>query len=379
MGLAESLARLDRGLRPLLVQLPPQLAVRLYSRGRRVLLTALQAPSCGHTPPPELARTAWGLTFRSPLGNAAGLFKEGTGDDLSAAWGAGSWLIGTTTGQPRGGNRRAGIRLPFAPYPRSQAASNWLGLPNPGHAVVARRLAGTSRIPGMPRGASLALDPLPEVAESTRLAGLIEGLELYERAGADFLEINESCPNTGEAANTGLAHLEERLATIAAQFLARRKRRLPVLLKLSNDADPAAVGEVVRLACQLGFDGLVLGNTSTRWAALRAGIAPEEQPLYDYFVRRFGGGVSGLPVRAQSLELLRAAATAVPTARPRDEFHLVQVGGIHTAADVAASLAAGATLCQWYTGLFEAFAQHGHDHLAHLHAELIPHLQEKAP
>jgi dihydroorotate dehydrogenase len=374
--LVESFARLDRTLRPLLVRLPAPLAVRLYSRGRRLWLAALRAPRHFVAPPAELGRSVWGLHFRSPLGNAAGLFKEGTGGDLAAAWGAGSWLVGTSTGQPRRGNLREGVFQPFAPYPRSRAASNWLGLPNPGHAAVAARLASAARVPGMPRGASLAIDPLPDIPEADRLASLVEGLEHYDRAGVDFLEINESCPNTGEVICDGLAHLEARLSSIASGFLARRRRRLPVLLKLSNDADPAAVGDVVRLASRLGFDGLVLGNTSTRWSELREAIDPTEQPLYDNFVGRFGGGVSGLPVRARSLDLLRAAAAALPTARPQDEFHLVQVGGIHNAADVAASLAAGATLCQWYTGLFEAFSQHGHNHLAHLHTDLVRHLQE---
>lgn len=370
MFLAEILAGLDRRARPLAVRLPAWLAIAAYSKGRRVFLASLTPPRRAHVPAPELAVEAWGLTFRSPLGNAAGLFKMGEGSALTAAWGAGFWLVGSTTGRAREGNRRQGIFQPFAPYPRSGAASNWLGLPNPGHREVAARLAATPRVPGMVRAASLALDPVPELPDNERLELLIAGLRLYDQAGVDLIEINESCPNTGEELDVGLERLESRLAALAHGFLETRSRRLPVLLKLSVDADHGALAGVVELACRYGLDGLVLGNTSTRWSDRREQIDPSERPIYDRFVSSFGGGVSGRPLRDDSLELVRTARRALESARPRDEFHLVRVGGIENAADVRVSLQAGASLCQWYTGLFEAFAVHGHRFQAHLHHQL---------
>lgn len=345
------------------------LAIAAYSRGRRAFLSTLQAPSASFPPPAELAVEAWGLSFRSPLGNAAGLFKQGEGAGLAAAWGAGFWTVGTTTGRPRKGNRRHHVAQPFAPYPRSGAASNWLGLPNPGHRAVAARVAATPRVPGMVRIASLGLDPLPDVPEADRLEALVSGLQHYDEAGIDVIEINESCPNTAEDVS-GLEHLERRLAFLERAFLANRRRRLPVLLKLSVDADPGAVADVVRLACAHGLDGLVLGNTSTRWQQLRHAIDPKERALYDRFVERFGGGVSGRPLKAASLELIRCARRALATAAPRDEFHLVRVGGIENADDVRVSLQEGATLCQWYTGLFEGFAAHGHRFQDVVHQQL---------
>jgi hypothetical protein len=55
--------------------------------------------------------------------------RRGLRGEVAARQGAGGWLAGSTTARPRAGN--AGT--PFVPYPRSGAASNWLGLPNPGH------------------------------------------------------------------------------------------------------------------------------------------------------------------------------------------------------------------------------------------------------
>jgi dihydroorotate dehydrogenase len=67
-------------------------------------------------------------------------------------------------------------------------------------------------------------------------------------------------------------------------------------------------------------------------------------------VRYLGpGGVSGPPVRARSIEVLRRLR-----ARSGGKLCLVSVGGIETADDVWERLAAGATLVQAYTGFVYA-------------------------
>ncbi|MEM6797106.1 MAG: hypothetical protein AAF725_24240, partial [Acidobacteriota bacterium] len=180
------LARFDSRIRRCATLLPPLATVALYSGGRQFFLDRFAAspPRRPVTPPAALACSPWGLEFRSPLLNAAGMFKKGEGYEVTAAQGAGAYLAGTTTRTPRKGNLKNGIRAPFAPYPRSGAASNWLGLPNPGHRAVAARMAKLEPIPGFPRGASLAVDSGPR-AENV-LEGLIEGLEAYHEAGVDF-------------------------------------------------------------------------------------------------------------------------------------------------------------------------------------------------
>jgi dihydroorotate dehydrogenase len=368
---AAGLSRFEAGLRPLLTRLPPAWAVRLYSRGRRHFLKSLadQPPRRAVVPPAGLGCELWGLRFRSPLLNAAGMFKNGEGYALAAAQGAGGWLAGTTTGRPRVGNTRAGIATPFAPYPRSHAASNWLGLPNPGHAVVAKRFAGLEKVAGCPAGASLTADPDPSLAVEEKLAGLAAGMRLYEEAGADFLEINESCPNT-EAGAEDFGHLEARLRHVAAEFLSRRRRNLPVVVKFSNDTEIAQVPKLLGLLVELGYDGVNFGNTSTAYRALEPAIDVRDRPLYDYFTATFGGGVSGRPLRGLSLELCRAALAEVGRLAPAREFHVWRTGGIESAADVAASAAIGVRLNQWYSGYFEQLSCHGHDLYRRLYRDL---------
>lgn len=380
---APLLARLDDRLRPWLVRMPPRVAVRLYSRGRqRFLQWLVAAPPTPYAPAASLSRTLWGLRFRAPLGNAAGMFKNGEGYELCAAQGAGWYLAGTSTELSRPGNRRHGIAQPFAPYPASGAASNWLGLPNDGHATVAARLARLERVDGCPIGASVSATTDIE-EEATRLDALIEGLERYRDAGVDFLELNESCPNTEElpqvedSEDVLDADLRRRLDTLAERFLRHRGTPLPVIVKFSTDTDPRQVPALLDLLLDLGFDGVNFGNTSTDYDALRPALAnPAEQRLLDYFSSHFGGGVSGRPLREKSLALVRAARAHLDRRKPERgnserEFHIVRTGGVEEAEDVRASEAAGASLSQWYTGYFDAFGRRGHEVYRQLFTELL--------
>lgn len=363
-----TLARWEGRLRPLLARLPPSLAVQLYSRGRQRFLSrySQQVPSASPRAVPEaLGRTLWGLQFRSSLFNAAGMFKNGDGYQVTWHQGAGAYLAGTTTHRQRRGNPG----LPFAPYPRSGSASNFLGLPNLGHQAVAGRLASLPRHAGFPIGASVAAPSEDAPSEEERLAHQIAGLKLYEQAGVDFLEINESCPNT-EDDLAGLDALRKRLSILRDGFLDHRERRLPVLVKFSCDTATAQVAELIDLLVELGFDGVNFGNTSIAYPDLRQEIAQPERRLFDHFVQRFKGGVSGRPLKRRSLDLTTAATAHLRAHPPEHEFHVIRTGGLENAGDLRFSEDAGASLSQWYSGYFEAFGRHGHGLYQRLYANL---------
>ncbi len=215
----------------------------------------------------------------------------------------------------------------------------------------------------MPVGASVAATP--GLAEDAALEELVAGMETYAATGLDFLEINESCPNTAEG-RPGDSALARRMAVVGERFLRRRTRRLPVIVKLSCDTAVEQLPDLLTLLLDSGFDGVNFGNTSCDYAALRADILPAERRLFDFFTGRFGGGVSGRPLRSRSLDLVRATAADLAGRRLPREFHILRTGGIDGAEDVAAARAAGASLCGWYTGYFEAFARHGHGVYRHL-------------
>ncbi len=368
MSMASLIAQIDGIFRRYLVRLPAAAVTRLYSNNRDIFLDSFVESRPAPVQVPDTAlQTLWGIEFRTPLFNAAGMFKDGRGYELCARQGAGAWLAGTTTAIPRKGNLRAGAVKPFAPYPLSGAASNWQGLPNPGHTAVAERLASIQRHVDCPIGASLSADP--GVESDVARKGLLKGLRDYEEAGVDFIEINESCPNT-EDGSAGFEHMVERLEFVSKEFVQKRKRHLPLIVKFSTDTDPSQTPELLDVLLRLGFDGINFGNTSTQYSLHRTAIAAPELPLYDYFCSTFGGGVSGRPLKQASLQLVRTASEYLNSKAGHHEFHIIRTGGIETSADVEQSLDAGASLCQWYSGYFEAYSRRGDQVYAQILKEL---------
>lgn len=362
----ELIARLENSLRKTLCQnLPPTLVTKLYSSSRKHFLKSFykQTPKTISVPS-SLRRTLWGIEFRSPIFNAAGMFKNGEGYELIAAQGAGAYLAGTSTAHKRLGNSPQA----FVPYPSSGSASNWLGLPNDSTEIVAQRLQKIHRVPGCPVGASLAASP--EIKdEAQKLKELVTGLFVYLDAGVDFIEINESCPNTEEKSSK-LA-FSSRLEYISNNFIAKAKRKVPLIVKLSNDTELSQVPDIIDILLKLKFSAVNFGNTSTNYAQIKNQIAPREQKLFDYFTSRFGGGVSGRPLRAHSLELVKTASAHLKKAFPTEEFHIIQTGGVETAKDISDSLRAGASLVQWYTAYFESFSSYGNSLYQKLYAALV--------
>ena len=363
---AVNLANWEGLIRPLITQLSPQRVVSLYSKGRLDFLAKLkeEVPTDTYTPPENLARTLWGIRFRSPIMNSAGMFKNGEGYKMVARQGAAAYLGGTGTWNQRTGNEKEGIYLPFVPYPNSHSASNWLGLPNDGDATNSHRAAQLERVLGTPIEWSIMGSPNLQGEE--KLLYLVRGMQLYEYAGVDFLEINESCPNTthGKPQDDDLAN---RLRYVKEHFLDRRTisdtgrlREVPVIVKFSNDTELAQVPALLDLLFELGYDGVNFGNTSTAYAKRREKIDPSERKLYDFFTQTFGGGVSGRPLKESSLELAGRAVEHLMAGPPSQEFHVIRTGGIESLADIKESERAGISLNQWYTGYFENFARNGH-------------------
>ena len=363
----QSFARLEEGLRHLLTSvLPPKISVSFYSKGRSFFAKKLaDTKPIPYSPPSRLKTTLWGIEFGSPIFNAAGMFKAGDGYELVAGQGAGAFLAGTSTASPRDGNKKHGISLPFAPFPKSHAALNFLGLPNPGDEKVAQNVSWIEKKDGCPLGVSITASP--DLEEEAAQESLIAGLIRYAESNVDFIEMNESCPNTEEdvAQDSGL---RERLERVKLEFL--DTHRVPVIVKFSNDTPTDKVPALMEMLIDFGFHGVNFGNSSTKYVELGEQIHKNEKKLYNYFHKEFGGGLTGLPLKSLSLELVKAAAEYLEKTAVTSEFHIIRTGGVFTAEDVKESLEAGASLVQWYTGYFEGFAAAGHGVYRNLYKEL---------
>lgn len=363
MTIIEIFAKAEHLIRPILSKLPPELFCAIYSSGRKKFLNSLVK----NVPKKPISLSLihrvklWDITFSSPLFNAAGMFKDGRGYYLAAKQGAGAFLAGTTTSNSRSGNYKKGIWHPFIPYPKSKSASNWLGLPNPGHSEVAKILSQIEKQKHCPIGASLSTSP--DDNENTALHELVQGLIIYEKANVDFIELNESCPNVAHNHSNSQpldADFIKRLEFISQNFLAKRNRKLPVIIKLSNDFDSNLMDDLIDIATTLNFDGINFGNTSTDYTNIKKHISDNELNKFEYFTKTFGGGISGKPLKSKSLALCTKACEILKNKNLKNEFHIIRTGGIESYRDIIESKEIGVNLNQWFTGYFDYFAKFGH-------------------
>lgn len=366
LTIVELFAKIEHNLRPAMIKLPPQVSLRIFASGRKFFISMLSndRPNERRSINPDFRVKLWDIDFNVPLFNAAGLFKKGEGYYNCAAQGAGAYLAGTTTDGVRVGNYKNGIKHPVAPFPHSTMAINWIGLPNEGHETVAARLARLDKQPFCPVGASLSINPSDNSMEA--LENLCKGLHSYEKAGVDFLELNESCPNvehthSDETINGLDKSLVQRLEFVSSHFIKKRSKLTPVIVKFSNDTSPEQVPMLLDVLVTLGYDGVNFGNTSTDYTRMSNYLSELDKSLFEYFVTNFGGGVSGRSLNTNSFALSSLAVKIVNNLSPRQDFHVIRTGGIMNYEDVKNSLDAGVSATEWYTGYFENFAKHGYN------------------
>jgi dihydroorotate dehydrogenase len=371
MSFAEFMAKSDLVFRPILSKFPARLNSAVYSAGRKIFLSefAKDVPKIPFIPDSSHNLKLWDLNFGNGIFNAAGMFKLGEAYEVVAAQGAGAYLAGTTTSLPRTGNTSLGIKHPFIPYTFSGSASNWMGLPNEGHAVVASRIAKLGHRKNCPIGVSIS--SAPELTGIEAMEGLLDGFQLYDKAGVCFIELNESCPNVphehGNESSTSLdSKLIERLEFVSKAYLNKRQRNLPVIVKFSNDTELHQIPALIDALYSLGFDGINLGNTSIRYEYYRTLMDKRDFKNFDFFTKSFGGGLSGRLLKENSLQLASHASAYLKSKDLSREFHVIRTGGIETKEDLLQSQAAGILLNQWFTGYFDQFAHFGHDVYKHI-------------
>lgn len=275
----------------------------------------------------------FGLTFPNLLGIAAGFDKEARVAKGLALLGFGHVEVGTLTPYPQAGNPRPRIfRLP-----PDQALINRMGFPNQGVAQALPRLRALAAEPRQwVLGVSLGKQketPLADAAADYLM--VMEAVYPF----ADYLAVNVSSPNTpGLRALQGAVYLRQLLGRLlaAGEALAAKSgvRTRPLLLKIAPDLTLAEVDQILEAALDSGVDGLITTNTTVA----RKGLTHPNQ--------RETGGLSGAPLRARSTEMVSYVHEQVGKRLP-----IVGVGGVFSAADVQAKVAAGASLVQLYTGL----------------------------
>lgn len=372
-GLAVTLARADGKVRPSLATiLPHGVFVWMYSVSRPLYLSILAqgfGQSVVEFPAPC---TTLGLRFRGDLGNAAGLDKEASLLDFNYELGAGFAIVGTVLSTSHTGNifeMLGGMWRgnAWTPLPQSSGALNSLGLPSHGIDVALKNIEDFRRrrgidpqVPGedrplqkcFPIGVSIMGHPAHTGQQ--KFDGVVECVRKAVPV-ADFIEINESCPNVKHGGAS-----DELAARLSAVVRARDAlvpvvgRKVPILVKLGDVGDAEAT---VRLLAAHGIDGVVAVNTQRDYSAFELPAA--DRSLLEYYTERHAGGLSGPPIKELALKQAAAITSAVRSQGLQGKFAVVHVGGLAGAVDVTHSRQTGAELRQWYTGLLGALAEGG--------------------
>ncbi|MFV0375094.1 quinone-dependent dihydroorotate dehydrogenase [Microbacterium sp.] len=278
-------------------------------------------------PHASLRTRALGLTFASPFGVAAGFDKDALGAAGLHALGFGHVEIGTVTAIAQDGNPRPRLFRLVA----DRALVNRMGFNNRGAAAAASRLARLRRRSPRPvLGANIGKSRVVDVDAAT--ADYVASTRAVAPV-ADYLVVNVSSPNT-----PGLRTLQA-VETLRPLLTAVREAAgpTPLLVKIAPDLTDEEIDAISSLAVDAGLAGLIATNTTISRDGLRSLAATVEAAG--------AGGVSGAPLATRALEVLRRVRAAVP-----ERFCVIAVGGVDTAADVRARLAAGADLVQGYTG-----------------------------
>ncbi len=341
-----------RLLRPLLFRLDPERAHALTLQAlhlagnfapSRLLLNLIYRT-------PSKPVTVFGLTFKNPVGLAAGYDKDAIAIRGLAALGFGHVEIGTVTPKPQPGN----------PSPRvfrlveDEGVINRMGFPSRGAEYVQSKLRAESSVNWLARAAGISQEStakrinwntvlgvnLGKNKETPNEEAVLDYLSLLQNfAGqADYLTVNVSSPNTvGLRSLQGREALEALLSQLHQQRLIEQqnyKRRIPILVKLAPDLSEAELGDALEAILNTRMDGVIVTNTTLGREGLRSDSKGET------------GGLSGSPLTVKSEAVLRQTLKLVDGRIP-----VISAGGIMNPDDAKRRLEMGAALVQVYTGL----------------------------
>lgn len=267
-----------------------------------------------------------GLRFPTPFGVAAGFDKNARGVLGLGNLGFGHVEVGTITAHAQPGNPTPRL---FRLIP-DRAVINRMGFNNVGADAARAQLTRLRKRRHRPViGVNIGKSRITPVEEATQ--DYLASTRLLAPL-ADYLVVNVSSPNTpGLRGLQELELLSPLLAAVKAEAGAT-----PLLVKIAPDLEDDAIDRIAALVVELGLDGIIATNTTIS----RDGLATDAAIV----AAAGAGGLSGAPLAARSLEVLRRIRAVVPA-----ELCVVSVGGVETASDVQERIAAGATLVQGYT------------------------------
>ncbi len=252
----------------------------------------------------------FGLRFANILGVAAGFDKDVTAAPGLALLGFGHIETGTITPRPQTGNPKPRIfRLT-----QDEALINRMGFPNIGATAAAERLRKLAEV-GHPYVLGVSIGKQKETALVDAVRDYVTVLHATYQY-ADYLAVNVSSPNTPELRKLqGSRYLADLLQALISEGRSLAEKhdvpRRPLLVKIAPDLTWAELDQILQIALDQGIDGIIATNTTISREGLQDANRSES------------GGLSGVPLRSKSTQIIRAIAEHTNGALP-----IVGAGGV---------------------------------------------------
>jgi len=276
----------------------------------------------------KLERSLFGLTFKNPVGLAAGFDKNAVLYNELANFGFGFIEIGTVTPKAQVGNPKKRVFRLKA----DNGLINRMGFNNNGIEAAIKNLKKNNGqvIIGGNIGKNTATLPNSYTEDYVTC---FKELHPY----VDYFVLNVSCPNVGSHVKLNDKEYLVELITEVQKVNNTYAKQKPILLKIAPDLNTVQLDEIIELVEETGIEGVIASNTSVSREGLK--VTEEELDKIGY------GGLSGKPIKDRSTQVIKYLAE-----KSNKSFPIIGVGGIHSSEDALEKLNAGADLVQIYTG-----------------------------
>lgn len=278
---------------------------------------------------PSLNTEVFGIKFKNPIGIAGGFDKNAKLIQTLPSVGFGFVEVGSITARPYKGNPR--------PWNVRLKADNSLivnyGLKNEGVDVVRKRIKDQKRTTPL----------IVNIAKTNdiRIKG-DDSIEDYNKsfkklqALADIVNINISCPNTGDGV---LFCQSTKLLESLLKKLSQNRVNKPIVLKLKPDIDDKVLEEIIQIIKRFPIvKGFIISNLTSNRKTLKV-VKPKD-------IQQYSGALSGKPLKELSTKMIKKVYE-----KTNGKYPIVGLGGVFTAEDAYEKICFGASLIEIATGL----------------------------
>ncbi|MEK7482795.1 MAG: quinone-dependent dihydroorotate dehydrogenase [Planctomycetota bacterium] len=190
------------------------------------------------------------LTWKFPIGMAAGFDKNGLIVNYLSSLGFGAIEVGTVTPQPQKGNPRPRIFR----YPSEKSLRNFMGIPNQGQEAVWKNLQSYGG------NATLGIN-IGKNTHTPEDQAPVDYLQLYRKFApiANYLVMNISCPNVPG----GRKFQDREKLSQLLRFLSeiRQQSPVPLFIKIAPDLTEDDLKELVQIVWEHRLSGIIATNT----------------------------------------------------------------------------------------------------------------------